>query len=195
MRTRPEIVLVGGGGHCHSVLDVIEQENRFNIKGIIDNDLPLNHNILDYKVIGTDDDIPELNKNQVYFLITVGQIKSYSIRLQLAKLLQTYDCKIASVVSPRAYISRYARIGEGTVVMHNAFVNANVEIGNHCIINTNAGVEHDSVIGDFCHISTGVIVNGDCKIEEGCFLGSNSTISNGKRIFKSSVIGAGSFYK
>lgn len=31
-----KIILIGGGGHCHSVIDVIEQENRFNIAGIID---------------------------------------------------------------------------------------------------------------------------------------------------------------
>ncbi|MUP46857.1 acetyltransferase [Gramella sp. BOM4] len=195
MNVKPEIVLIGGGGHCHSVLDVIELEDKYNIKGIIDNNLPLNHNVLDYKVIGKDIDIPELAKDHVYFLITVGQIKSYSIRLKLAEFLKTHECKLASVVSPRAYISKYAKIGVGTVVLHNAFVNANVKIGDHCIINTGADIEHDSIIGDFCHISTGAIVNGDCIIEDGCFLGSNSTISNGKIIIKNSVIGAGNFYK
>ncbi|UEB50194.1 PglD-related sugar-binding protein [Campylobacter curvus] len=31
-----DIVLVGGGGHCKSVIDVIELENKFKILGIID---------------------------------------------------------------------------------------------------------------------------------------------------------------
>ena len=31
-----DIVLVGGGGHCKSVIDVIESEVKFNIIGIID---------------------------------------------------------------------------------------------------------------------------------------------------------------
>ena len=34
-----EIILIGGGGHCKSVIDVIEQENRFTIAGIIDKKL------------------------------------------------------------------------------------------------------------------------------------------------------------
>ncbi|WP_286761132.1 acetyltransferase [Salegentibacter sp. UBA1130] len=195
MSDRPSIVLIGGGGHCHSVLDVIEQENRFHILGIIDDNLPLDHKILGYSVIGADADIPKFNGESVYFLITVGHIKSYSIRLKLAKLLEKHKYKLASVISPRAYVSSHARIGRGTVVMHNAFVNANVEIGDHCIINTHAGIEHDAVIGDFCHISTGAIVNGNCIIEKGCFLGSNSTISNGKNIVRDSIIGAGTFYK
>ena len=33
---KPEIILVGGGGHCKSCIDVIEAEGRFIIKGIID---------------------------------------------------------------------------------------------------------------------------------------------------------------
>ncbi len=35
-KLRKNIVLVGGGGHCVSVIDVIENENRFNILGILD---------------------------------------------------------------------------------------------------------------------------------------------------------------
>ena len=33
---KEKIVLIGGGGHCHSVIDVIEQENKYEIIGIID---------------------------------------------------------------------------------------------------------------------------------------------------------------
>jgi len=32
-----KIVLIGGGGHCKSVIDVIEQEGRFEIAGIVSN--------------------------------------------------------------------------------------------------------------------------------------------------------------
>ena len=31
-----EIILIGGGGHCKSVIDVIEQEGKFKIVGIVD---------------------------------------------------------------------------------------------------------------------------------------------------------------
>ena len=29
-------ILIGGGGHCKSVIDVIEQEAKFEIAGIVD---------------------------------------------------------------------------------------------------------------------------------------------------------------
>ena len=31
-----DIILIGGGGHCKSVIDVIEQEGKFKIAGIVD---------------------------------------------------------------------------------------------------------------------------------------------------------------
>jgi FlaA1/EpsC-like NDP-sugar epimerase len=33
---KEKIILIGGGGHAHSVIDVIEQENKYEIVGIID---------------------------------------------------------------------------------------------------------------------------------------------------------------
>lgn len=193
---KENLILIGGGGHCKSVIDVIELENKYKIIGVLDKNISIGTRILDYEIIGRDEDISNYSKfNDIKFLITVGQIKSYAVRLEIGKKLEENNCKIASIVSPRAYISKYSKVGKGTVVMHDAFVNVNATVGIHCILNTNANVEHDSTIGDFCHISTGVIVNGDCTIEKGCFLGSNSTISNGKRVIKNSVITAGTFYK
>ena len=55
-----EILLIGGGGHCKSVIDVIEQEDKYTIAGIIDKKELVGTKVLDYKVIGCDDDIINL---------------------------------------------------------------------------------------------------------------------------------------
>ena len=52
-----QIILIGGGGHCKSVIDVIEQEDKFKIAGIIDKSELLDSNILGYPVIGNDLDL------------------------------------------------------------------------------------------------------------------------------------------
>lgn len=33
---KPKLILIGGGGHCHSAIDVIEEEGRYQIAGIVD---------------------------------------------------------------------------------------------------------------------------------------------------------------
>ena len=194
LEIKKNIVLVGGGGHCISVIDIIEYGNEFNILGILDSNSKEN-NILGYKILGGDNLIPELVNENTYFLITVGQIKNCSIRKNIAKTLTENKAKLASVISPLAYISKHAHIEEGTVIMNHAVVNAKSKIGKNCILNTKSNIEHGVIIGDFCHISTCCVVNGDSVIGSGSFIGSNATISNGISIKDNSIISAGKFIK
>ena len=175
-QTNP-IILLGGGGHCKSVIDVAESAG-YTILGILDKPELVGTKVLDYEIIGTDDNIPQY-VDKAEFLITVGQIKSPAIRQKLATLVEQAGGRFATIIANDAYVSRYANIGKGTVVMHKAVVTADAHIGEHCIINTMANIEHEVQIGDFCHISTGVMVNGNCKIPEGMFIGSQSVINNG----------------
>ena len=184
------LILVGGGGHCKSVIDVAESMGH-SILGILDLPKNVGHFILGYPVLGTDDDIP-LFVNQADFIVTVGFIKESSLRLKIHDKIRTSGGNLGTLIASTAYVSRHAQIGAGTVVMHHAFVNAGARIGSGCIINTFVNVEHDALIGDNCHISTGAMVNGDCKVGDCSFLGSQSVMVNGTSIISGCIIGAGS---
>jgi sugar O-acyltransferase (sialic acid O-acetyltransferase NeuD family) len=169
-----DIILVGGGGHCRSVIDVIEQENRYNIIGIIDKEESVGERILGYDIIGSNDNLYELFKVCQNAVVTVGQIRSNDIRVRLFHYLQDIGFVLPVIISPLAYVSKYSIIKEGTVIMHHALINSNVEIGANCIINTKALIEHDVKIGENCHISTGAVINGGVNIKANTFFGSNS---------------------
>jgi len=187
---KKKLVLIGGGGHCKSVIDVVEQENIYTIKGVIDSNTTID-NVMGYPILGGDELIPSLVNDETYFLITVGQIKSFSTRLKIANLLIRHKAQLATVISPLAYVSKHARINSGTIIMHKAIINADSEIGQHCIINTLANVEHDAKIENFCHISTCAVINGGSIIKHGTFIGSNATVANNITICENSVIGGG----
>ena len=186
------VILMGGGGHCLSVIDVIESTNLYKIEGIIDKHELIGSSLSGYGYIAKDEDLPEIVSKNVAFVITVGQLKSNSVRLKLFNLLDSLNADFATIISPTAYVSKYAEIGKGSVVMHKSFVNAGTVIGNNCIINTGALVEHSCKIGNHCHISTNAVVNGDVIIEDHCFIGSSAVIKNGVIIKNNSIIGAGS---
>jgi len=186
------IILIGGGGHCKSVIDIIEQEGRFEIAGIVDKPELLGSNVLGYSVIGNDSDLDSLAKRHQYALIAVGQIKSPLLRIKLFDSAVKAGFTLPSVISPNAYVSKHSFIGSGVVVMHNAVVNASVSIGDNCIINSKALIEHDCLISEHCHISTNATINGGVKIESGCFVGSGATIKELITISKNSFIKAGS---
>jgi len=184
------LILVGGGGHCNSVIDVAECAG-FNILGILDQPEMVGKDVLSYKVVGTDDNIPDY-VGIAEFVITVGQIKSYTTRQTIASKIINAGGRLATIIAPDARVSKYATIGKGTVVLHKAIVNTSVVIGENCIVNTLADIEHGTTIGNFCHISTGAMVNGDCRISDGCFIGSQAVLSQGVTLHTNTVIGAGS---
>lgn len=188
---REAIILIGGGGHCISCMDVIYLEKKYDIIGILDIPDKVGSFVLGVKVIGTDDDIPALIKKCKNFLITVGQIKSPEKRIRIYNIVKNYGGSLPVIISPKAYICSSAIIGAGTIIMHNSLVNAKVEIGKGCIINTGALIEHESVIGDFCHISTQSIINGQVRVGCNAFIGSNAVITNNVSLPDEIIVAAG----
>ncbi len=189
---KEKIILIGGGGHCMACIDVIEQEGRFTIAGIVDVPEKKQHNVLGYPVIGTDADLAVLIKSFPNVLITLGHIKSPIRRMELFNDLMQMGARVPVIQSPLAYVSPHAHVAEGTIVMHNALINAGARVGRNCIINTKALVEHDAVIEDHCHISTGAVVNGGVKIGSGSFFGSGAVAAENTSIPSNSFIKANS---
>ena len=190
---KEKIILVGGGGHCYSVIDVIEQENKYEIIGIVDIKENIGKKVLDYEIIACDDDLEELLKICKKAVITIGHIKTNELRKKLFEKAKNIGFDFPNIISPLAYVSKHSFIDEGTVIMHHALVNANTKIGKNCIINTKALIEHDCIVEDNCHISTASIINGGVIVKNDSFVGSNSTSKQSIEI--SGFVKAGSLAK
>ena len=143
-----EILLIGSGGHASACIDVIEAQNKFRIGGLIEKP---GHKLVSncgYDIIGTDKDLKQLRKKFKFALVSVGQIKSPSTRIILYELLKKYDYTVPNIISPYAYVSKRASVGEGSIVMHGAILNANSVIGKNCIIGAKALITENKVIPD-----------------------------------------------
>lgn len=186
-----DIILIGAGGHAHACIDVIEQQGKFRIAGIIGQPKEVGHRHLGYEVLASDEALPVLVGQYRNAIVTVGQIASPNIRIRLYQQLKQYGFNLPVIVSPRACVSRHASVGEGSIIMHDALVNAGATIGMNCIVNSKALVEHDAKVGDHCHVSTGSIVNGEVDIGSACFIGSGSAIKNGITIGHRCLLGIG----
>jgi len=193
--SKKEIVLVGGGGHCKSCIEVIEATEIYTIKGILDLPGNIGNEVLGYPIIGTNEDIISFVNKNFNFLITVGSIGDSSKRIELFKLITSLSGIFPTIIAPTAYVAKSAQIGKGTIVMHQAFVNASAQIGENCIINTKSLIEHDAVIGNHCHISTGSIINGGVQVGEKTFFGSGAVSKQYISIPEGSFIKANSIIK
>jgi sugar O-acyltransferase (sialic acid O-acetyltransferase NeuD family) len=185
------IILIGAGGHCRSVIEVIESSKEFTIAGILDKKELVGSRVLGYEVIGTDDDLPSLITSSANFHITVGHIKSNTVRVKLFEQIKKMGGNFPVIQASTATVSKHAAIEEGTIIMHHAIVNSNARIGKNCIVNTAAIIEHDVQVGDHCHISTGAIINGESQTGSHTFIGSHATILQTISIADHNLIAAG----
>ena len=189
--SKPDIILIGAGGHAHACIDVIEQDGQFNIAGLVGLPAELQNHHFGYSVIATDDYLPQLQKEYCYAFITLGQIHSPNARIRLYQQALKLGFELPVFIAPTAYVSRHATLGAGTIVMHGAIVNAGAKVGDNCIINNRSLVEHDAIVESHSHISTGAILNGGVIIGAGSFIGSGSVIKEGVIIGEGCVVGMG----
>ena len=189
--SKPKLLLVGGGGHARACIDVIEQQRVYQISGLIGLPAEVGRSCLGYPVIGTDADLPMLSMEYRFAFIAIGQIQSPETRLAIYLRLLELGFQLPAVISPTAYVSRHAVVGDGSIVMHGAIVNAGAEVGENCIINTRALIEHDAKVASNSHISTGAIVNGNARIGAGTFIGSCSVVREGIVLGEGCTVGMG----
>ena len=190
------IVLVGGGGHCRSVLDTLNRTNEYKKILITDPNIPVGTIIDGAEVVGDDSVLPNLLEQGIkYAFITTGSIgekDNIELRRKLYDKVNDIGFIIPKIIDQSAVVSCSANILDGVFVGKNAVINVGSQIGKMTIINTGAIIEHECIIGDYSHVSVGAVLAGQVVIEKGVFVGANSTIIQCKRVGEYSVIGANS---
>lgn len=185
-----KLLLIGGGGHCHSVLDAAISAGIYEEIGIVDN---MNCTYLGIPVIGTDDNIPTLIKTGwTDAFISVGSIGDTRIRRRLYEMVKHYGLNVPTIIDPSAVVGNGVVIQEGVFIGKRAVINAGCYIGACSIINTGAIVEHDCNIGEFSHISPGTTLCGQVKVGHDSHVGAGSVVKQLVEIGDKVLIGAGS---
>lgn len=187
-----DIILLGTGGHAHSVVDSIEQAGEYNIIGFLDKEEMIGSHYRDYRILDTDGALKKYYDRGVRnAFVTIGYMGRGNIRNQLYKWLNDIGYTIPNIIDRTAVVADNAVLSEGIFVGKKAIINANVHIGKMCIINTGAIIEHDCVVGNFSHISVGCVLCGNVKVGNSSFVGANATVIQGRKIGNRSIIGAG----
>ena len=193
MDRKRRLVLIGGGGHCKSVLDAAYRMDVFHEIVITDREIPAGTKILDTPVVGTDDMLPALFADGwTEAFVTVGSIKSTKVRRMLYEKAAQLGFDFPVIRDPSAQVSDYALLGAGVVVGKHAVINADAEVGSMAIINTGAIIEHECRVGSFSHVAVGATLCGNVTVEENVFVGAGTTILQGCTVCSGAVIGAGS---
>ena len=188
-----KLLLIGGGGHCKSVIDSLNQSTEYEVIGILDIAEKVGSFINGVEIIGTDNDMRQFFSEEIEnIFITLGSVGDTTLRQKMYGKAKSIGFKFPIIKDPTAIISANVSIGEGTFIGKGAIINTEVQIGKNTIINSGAIVEHDSSIGDYCHLAPGSTFSGNVKVGNHTHIGTNATVIQGITIGEQSVIGAGS---
>ena len=176
------IALIGAGGHCKVIIDIIHSLGTYNIIGIYD-DIKKGQ-FCNYNIIGNSSQLDPTIKN---YVITIGNGK---IRKQIYEINKHLTW--VTLIHPSAIVSQNVTVDIGSVVCAGCIIQPDVKIGKHCIINTGCSIDHECQIYDFSSISPRATLCGQVNIGESCFIGANCTIIQCINVANNVVVGAGS---
>ena len=187
------IIILGGGGHAKSVIDTVLATGTYEIAAGLDPALKKGSKLMNIPVAGADDELARFWRLGIKnCAIGVGSVGDTGVRGRLYLKAKRAGFKFPVLSHPRAFVSEYALLGEGTFVAAQAAVNPGVRTGVCCIVNTGAVVEHDCRLGDFTHVSTNAALCGGVITGAGVHIGAGATVIEGRKIGKAALVGAGS---
>jgi sugar O-acyltransferase (sialic acid O-acetyltransferase NeuD family) len=178
------ILLVGAFQEIVELCEVCDIE----IAGIFDEQAE--GDFMGHKILGRDEDARLLvdRLRDVPVLIVPD---APAVRRRLAAYYLSLGYRPASLVSPRAVVSKSASIGPGTVVQSCCHISTSVRIGEFAKVNAAANIMHDSVVGNFTTIAPSAVILGRVSVGAACYVGANATLLPDIGVGEEAIVGAG----
>lgn len=183
-----KILVVGAGGHARVIVDILRQNDEYEVAGLIDSDA--SKSFWGIPVLGGDNDLTKIcQMGEIkYAFVALGDGR---LREKVTKKVLSAGFKLVNVVSQNAIVSKHVQLKKGIAIMPGAVINADVKIENGCIINTNSSVDHEGYIGEYTHIAPGCAISGKVRIGKHCLLGTGSRVIDQVYIGDDTIVGAG----
>lgn len=191
-----KVLIFGGVGAASTIGIAIADANKegydeYIMSGYI-NDMENIQSIDGFPVVGGKKDIPRLLDEGYYFINTVYKIDGQKDRLKLFESLNIPINRLATFVSPRAYVASNVDLSPGCVVMPNASISSGVKMGICCRVMSGALVGHDNNVGNHVFFAANSCIGSHLEINDFAYFGLNCTTGGKLNIGKYSVVGMGS---
>ena len=126
-------------------------------------------------------------RHDVFVACTYTQLNR--LRQRLAADAKARGYRLASYVSPRAFVWKNVELGEHCFVFEDNTVQPFVRIGENVVLWSGNHVGHHTAIEPHVFVSSHVVISGFCSIGAHSFLGVNATIANNVKVGADNWIG------
>lgn len=186
MNKKKEIIIFGAGGQAQTVGDLAINLG-YKIRCFVNKNKKSNQALFGVPVI----DETKLNLDcSIAIAIGDNQLRK-KIYVKISP--NTTIKQFPRLIHPSAVVSRYSKIGEGTIILPNAVVGTNVNIKKFSILNINSSLDHDSIMEDFTSLGPSAVTGGNVTISSLTKVEIGSVIEKSIKIAENCIIGANSF--
>lgn len=185
---KEKVFVFGASGHAKVVIDIIEQQGKYDIAFLADDDSALKGGqVYGYTVIGGREELLAADLRRG--IVAIGSNRA---RRAVAEWLVANGCELITAIHPSAQLARGVTVGSGTVIMAGTVINADTAVGYDVIINSRVSIDHDCTIGDGAHIAPGSTLCGSVTVGAESFVCAGAVIIPNLTIGNHVTIGAGS---
>lgn len=170
--SKEKLLLVGAGGFGRVVSELARQSYDC---AFVDDGVEVGSIVCDIPVVGHAVDLQMLFAEYKNLVIVIG---NNTVRERIYDIAKNIGYIFPNLISPGAYISPYAKLGWGCVILNNAVVQNGSTIGNGVLLNPGVEIHHDSSVGNYDLIYTNSVVRTYAKVGKCVRIGSNVTICN-----------------
>jgi sugar O-acyltransferase (sialic acid O-acetyltransferase NeuD family) len=184
-------LIVGAGGHGKVVLDAVLSADQLEVIGFLDDDPEKwGNDVLGFPVLGSSENLEAIarEKDAHGCLIAIGD--NY-IRESLFRTFSGKGIEVFGLTHPASWVSRFAEVGTGVVILAGVVVNAGTRIEDNVCINTRASIDHDNHLSYSCHVFPNATLAGNVSVGEFSYVGSGAVIIPGKKVGRFAYCGAG----
>ena len=165
-------MVFGAGGFGRIV--AWQARRQYNC-ALVDDGQAVGTDVCGIPVAGGLADLPEWRKE--YGLLVVG-IGNNRFRAQVYEKAKALGYAFPNIIAPSAYVSPFAEVGCGCVVLQNACIQNGASVGNGVLLNAGPEVHCDATVGDYALIYTNSVIRTGTTVGNFARIGSNCTICN-----------------
>lgn len=184
---KEELLLIGSGGFGRVVLEHASQ--LYDCAFVDDGECTMVNGV---PVIGKISDMEKLYGKYKLLLVTIG---NNGLRERIYERASDIGYTFPNIIASSAYVSPYAKIGTGCVILNNAVVQNNAQCGDGCILNPGVELHHDSSVGSYCLIYTNSVIRSLTHVGDRVWIGSTATVSTSAIVPDDAVIADGMVVK
>jgi sugar O-acyltransferase (sialic acid O-acetyltransferase NeuD family) len=191
-----QLIIIGGRGGAKMIIEAVRSMGYFTIKGIIDDTLLINDEVMGVKVLGGQTELIKLHSDGYHNLVlSFTSLSNLTIRESKYHELKKSGFKFPNIIHRRATVEPSVKMGEGNIVLANAMVGSDVTLGDINFVNTGAIISHDTFVNANNHFAPNAVLAGRITIGKNnlfgmcstvyfdTVIGDNNTIYNGVHIF------------